>query len=192
MPTIGQTIRSARKTKRLSQEALGKLVGVTRVAVSEWERDESLPRVATARKVAAVLDVAPSTLTPLSQDGVKSYHGTGPQDPYVEWDDLPVLARDTDQRSFKLVIEDSAMSPVFNVGDTITVNPSETAWDGCHVIAMTPDGSTGMMRNYRIRPYGGCDLWPFNPEYTTETLIDDGADRIIGLVTAHERQLSRP
>lgn len=35
--TIGQKIRTHRKRLRLSQEKLGKMVGVTKAAVSQWE-----------------------------------------------------------------------------------------------------------------------------------------------------------
>jgi transcriptional regulator with XRE-family HTH domain len=196
MPTVGNVIRSARKDKRLSQGALAQLVGVTRVAVSEWERDVSLPRVKTARKIAGVLDISPAALTPLSQAGVRPYHHNELQHPYVQWDDLPKLATEKSSdpaalETFKLTLTSASMSPVMNAGDVVTVDPLETAWDGCYVIAMTADGSVGMLRNYRIRQFGGCDLWANNPAFGTETLVDDGANRIIGVVVAHERRITR-
>lgn len=37
METMGDRIRTLREARKLSQEALGKLVGVTKGAVSQWE-----------------------------------------------------------------------------------------------------------------------------------------------------------
>lgn len=37
METMGDRIKTLREARRLSQEALGKLVGVTKGAVSQWE-----------------------------------------------------------------------------------------------------------------------------------------------------------
>ena len=43
--TIGQRIAELRKEKRLSQEALGDLLGVSRQAISKWESDITLPEI---------------------------------------------------------------------------------------------------------------------------------------------------
>ena len=41
--TIGETIQSLRTKRRLSQEQLAELVGVSRQAVSKWELNAALP-----------------------------------------------------------------------------------------------------------------------------------------------------
>ena len=43
--TLGQRIAELRKEKRLSQEALGDLLGVSRQAISKWESDITLPEI---------------------------------------------------------------------------------------------------------------------------------------------------
>lgn len=55
--SLGQRIFKARKRKGLSQEALGKRLGVTREAVSQWEADVSEPTAARMRKASVILDV---------------------------------------------------------------------------------------------------------------------------------------
>lgn len=39
METMGERIRTLREAKRLTQDQLGKLVGVSKSAVSQWELD---------------------------------------------------------------------------------------------------------------------------------------------------------
>ena len=41
--TLGRRIQEARKAAGLSQESLGERLGVSRQAVSRWERDETMP-----------------------------------------------------------------------------------------------------------------------------------------------------
>lgn len=41
MESMGQRIRRLREAKRLSQPELGKLIGVTKGAVSQWERGDT-------------------------------------------------------------------------------------------------------------------------------------------------------
>lgn len=53
-----QRIKSARTGKRLSQPQLAKQLGVTRNAVSMWERGDAEPKSATLRKAAVILDVS--------------------------------------------------------------------------------------------------------------------------------------
>ena len=55
--SLGKRIRTARKAKDLSQSKLGKLLGLTRNAVSQWEGDISEPRPETLRKLPVILDV---------------------------------------------------------------------------------------------------------------------------------------
>lgn len=43
-PRIGTMIRRARERKRMSQEDLAHLLGVSRSAVNAWERDRAYPR----------------------------------------------------------------------------------------------------------------------------------------------------
>ena len=45
MMTLGQRIQELRKSRDLSQEALGEILGVSRQAVSRWEMDGAVPEV---------------------------------------------------------------------------------------------------------------------------------------------------
>ena len=54
------TIRliKTRREKRLSQQALADLIGVSRSALAQWETDMSRPSLDNLRKIAEVLDVS--------------------------------------------------------------------------------------------------------------------------------------
>jgi transcriptional regulator with XRE-family HTH domain len=51
--SLGAAIKAARETKGLSQEALGERMGVSRAAVSQWEKDRSRPDT---RKLSALAE----------------------------------------------------------------------------------------------------------------------------------------
>lgn len=55
--TLGQRFLHAREAKQISQSELARLLGVTRNAVSMWERDEAQPKSKTMQKAAVILDV---------------------------------------------------------------------------------------------------------------------------------------
>lgn len=66
--TIGEKLCKLRKQKGLSQEAVADAVGVSRQAVSKWERNESLPDLDNVRMLCLVLGVSADQL--LNEDPV--------------------------------------------------------------------------------------------------------------------------
>lgn len=60
--TLGLRIHKRRKELKLSQMALGKAVGVSNVAISQWERDETAPRGDALLSLAAALGCTPDYL----------------------------------------------------------------------------------------------------------------------------------
>ena len=57
MKSIGETIATLRKEKKMTQSDLAQKMNVTDKAVSKWERGISLPDVETISKLADVLEV---------------------------------------------------------------------------------------------------------------------------------------
>lgn len=58
MKSIGETIATLRKEKKMTQSDLAQKMNVTDKAVSKWERGISLPDVETISKLADVLEVS--------------------------------------------------------------------------------------------------------------------------------------
>lgn len=55
---IGQYIKQKRKEKKLTQQQLGDLVGVSFKAVSKWECGNSIPDISILKKVCKVLEIS--------------------------------------------------------------------------------------------------------------------------------------
>lgn len=52
---IGRRIKAMRKRRGLTQGGLADVFGISRTAVSQWERGMTLPTIETLERVAAVL-----------------------------------------------------------------------------------------------------------------------------------------
>jgi len=59
---IGEFIAELRKKKKITQEQLGKQVGVTGKAVSRWETGKSLPDISIINEVSKILNVTTTEL----------------------------------------------------------------------------------------------------------------------------------
>ena len=55
--TLGQRIQELRKQRGMSQEALGDALGVSRQAVSKWERDNGIPELDTLIVMSRLFEV---------------------------------------------------------------------------------------------------------------------------------------
>ena len=56
----GQRLKSLRKEKKMSQEKLGSLLNISKVAVSNWENAKSFPTMDNLNELAKVLEVEPN------------------------------------------------------------------------------------------------------------------------------------
>lgn len=95
--TLGETILTLRKQKKLSQEDVGAILGVSRQAVSKWETDQSLPDTGNLLALADLLEVSVEELTGRGSDGPASPPAPAPPEPEGETPPaprrrLPVLA----------------------------------------------------------------------------------------------------
>jgi transcriptional regulator with XRE-family HTH domain len=60
MTTIGERIRYARRLHPdMTQSALGRLIGVSRAAISQFEKDDTRPRPGNVERLAAVFECSP-------------------------------------------------------------------------------------------------------------------------------------
>ena len=62
--TSGEKIRAARKSKGLSQQKLGEMVGISQQAINQIETNKTRPTLDTIRKIAKALQVWTMNLLP--------------------------------------------------------------------------------------------------------------------------------
>ena len=65
---LGDRIASLRKEKKLSQEALGELVGVSRQAVSKWESNKAVPDIQNCIAMSKALGISMAELLELETE----------------------------------------------------------------------------------------------------------------------------
>ena len=55
---IGDIIREHRKNKNMTQEELGKIIFVSKQAVSKWKNGRTLPNLETLQKLSEILEIS--------------------------------------------------------------------------------------------------------------------------------------
>jgi transcriptional regulator with XRE-family HTH domain len=76
MEYFGLKLQTLRKKASMSQDDLAELIGVSRQAISKWERSEALPDLYNAKKLAEVFSI---TLDELMDIEIKSIDKTNPK-----------------------------------------------------------------------------------------------------------------
>lgn len=181
--TTGNRILLRRKTRELTQKQLAGLVKVSHVAISQWEKDETLPRGENLLRLAEALECAPAYLI----DGEGPIFDRSPAVtgfsaiPLIALADVqqwaegkrahfePVLSseRVLSEGTFAVRIEDHAMTPAYLPGDVVIIDPLLLPLPGDTVLAFQSD--IALLRTYR--PRGKIDdvpqfeLAPANIDY---------------------------
>lgn len=85
---MGDRIHARRKELKINQAALGKMVGVSNVAISQWERGETEPRGDNLLSLAKALQCTPEFLLHGEPSGSNVVYAG----PYVKGKNYPVLS----------------------------------------------------------------------------------------------------
>lgn len=161
--TIGEKIRKLRDSLKLSQEELGKSVGVTKAAISAIESGRSKdPKLATFFKIAKRLGVDPEWL---------AIGKSAPDLSKVKQEELDHP---------HMTISDDSMAPVYIRGSKIYYDPSKRPKPG-DVIVLEING-TMHIRKMRQLETGGIECVPLNDFYPKQQCeVSD----IEGVATKH-------
>lgn len=98
--SFGERVRSARKTRALSQEQLAKLIGVSAQAVSFWEADRNKPEAGTLAALAEALGVTATFLL----SGKPNQSGQPSKPPEDRANRLDAVARELRDIQARLVV----------------------------------------------------------------------------------------
>jgi transcriptional regulator with XRE-family HTH domain len=207
--TLGNRIRNARLAARLTKTALAARVGVSRTAVGQWEKDESVPRKDNILAMAKELGVPPHTfdlfgggnsVTHLRENADRKLilllhwndlrHVRGGkvsmtallEHEYIEGDSL------ISSESFAVKLEDESMEPTFYRGDIVVLDPAVTTQDTDCVLVRLRDSPKHVFRHYVPRRGGAFDLVAENPEFPTVTSNSSTQVEVLGVMVEHRRK----
>lgn len=200
-----------RKELGLTQAETALAVGVSRVSISQWEKGETSPKGVNLHKLANVLKCDPSWLltgqgSPVPANTEPSNVEAGPElqgaYPVISWvqagdwsqiheinrleaDHYPCPVKCSKQ-TFLLKVCGMSMSPVFNEGELIFVDPDVQPTNGKYVIARLDDENEATFKQLIIES-GHKFLKAANPDWPTKIQPINGNCTIVGVVISAMR-----
>lgn len=209
---IGKKLKEARLKKRLSQEQLGKMVGVSRATISKWESDLALPTRVNYPKLAKALDVPMEIMHPIHKSNINILDlDVDMKDiTLVDWKDLDNFLSNKDGTTpnmgsiikvsadlglelFGALVEDNSMFPIMHSKDILVIDEAATIKSNDYVVVKINSNNEFILRKYVDRGVNSnhervYDLIAENPDYVTITCNGENQGRIIGKVVEHRRQ----
>lgn len=206
--TIGDRIRARRKELKLSQVKLAFLVGVSNVAVSQWERDETEPTGDNLLSLSSALECQPQFIIRGDSASNKNnnvrymgpYRARG-EYPLISWisagmwceaiepyhrnaiDRWYETALDCSEGSFWLEVKGDSMTAPSGLsipeGTVILVDPEVEPMNGKLVVAKLENENEATFKKYVVDA-GNKYLKPLNPQYNLIPI--NGNCRIVGVV----------
>lgn len=189
--TLADRIKRLRRHKGLTQRELGQLVGVSRTAVTLWERgDTQALKGKNLLQAAQALGVSPSYLETGKEDGeleagppVGDYRraplvGTAQLGDGGYWHELEyptghgdgvVDAPTRDPNAYAIRVRGDSMAPAIRSGWIVVVEPSRDVIPGEYVLVRTSDGRS-MVKELLFRRDGEVSLMSVNDEHGRLTL----------------------
>jgi transcriptional regulator with XRE-family HTH domain len=205
--TLHRRIREARKHAGLTQERLGERIGVTKQAVTQWERDrfperENLIKIADATCVPLGWLATGVPLPERTQDGTLKWRNEGGRTvplttldhaiagtvDYVTHERMPAVFP-CGNKAFAVIVMDRSNAPTIAIGDRLIVDPDQTCQPNDIVLAAS-DGRPviGELR-YETTPAGHVVVVaPLNTSFPAAR-SDLAHILLVGPVAEHTRSL---
>lgn len=175
--STGANIRRLRKQRKLTQDQLGDMVGVSRSTITQWERGWTTPRMGNVQLLAGALGVStadiiadelppsnaikPATAKPAYAPLLGRVHAGQAQEPDVLHDAIPVpyeIIKRHPQGYF-LQVEGDCMDNVYPEGCYILIDPEQRPSNGS-IAVVSIDGADYVMR----RLYRGANTLILSPD----------------------------
>jgi transcriptional regulator with XRE-family HTH domain len=210
--TVGERIRNARKKLGLTQVQLAKKVGVSRGAIYQWEKDLNIPRPDKVPRLAAVLGLDVTALSPFGGGTVAPIDRDHKSNYVVllQWSDLIAIGAggkmkmsalkksgyievdvDISPECKALRIEDNSMEPGYHKRDVIILDPNAQPQENDHVLVRLLQTNEHIFRLYVPRRGGAYDLLAENPDYPTVTVNAKFPAEIMGVEVEHRKKRHR-
>ena len=194
--SIARNIRAVRTRNNLTQEEFGEIVGVSSMAVSQWETGRAVPRMGAVQKISdyfhiskgSLIDEDSSALTKLPISGstatlplrtLGKVHAGVMDDEEIQVPERVVLAYPD---AFLLRVEGNCMDRVIPEGSHVVVVPHKEPTNGS-IVVIHDDAYEAVMRRY----YKGSSALMLSPDSYEEgyqdIIVHDGQEiTLIGVV----------
>lgn len=173
---IHSKIREGRQRLNLSEAAFGKLVGVSRAAVQQWERpDGTAPKLDRLQAVADALNItvaellSPESLPPSDEAHVVS-HLAPKIVPTIDWGDLMTAKL---PHVFKIELTDNSMAPRAPAGAHVEFTRGLEPKPGDGVLVKDRSGHH-YFREYKSSRVGVWSAHAYNPAYEALDSVEAG------------------
>lgn len=200
--SIARNIRAVRTRNNLTQEEFGEIVGVSSMAVSQWETGRAVPRMGAVQKISdyfhiskgSLIDEDSSTLTKLPISGStatlplrtlgKVHAGVMDDETICDDEEIQVPKRVVlaYPDAFLLRVEGNCMDRVIPEGSHVVVAPHKEPANGS-IVVIHDDAYEAIMRRY----YKGSSALMLSPDSYEEEyqdiIVHDGQEiTLIGVV----------
>ena len=200
---VGDYIKSLRKSKGLTQEELGNMIGVKKAAVQKWESGmvQNLKRN-TIKQLSDIFEVSPasfidnddpieSNATILPQEkirmipvyeSVSAGFGAYADNYILEYIPLFISSDEEARNTLCIKVQGNSMYPKIEDGDSIQVLKQDWCESGQVAIVLI-DGETAVVKKVQYDK-SSITLLSFNPEYAPRVFKGAERDRlkILGIV----------
>ena len=210
--SAGERIRSRRKALKLTQSVVASGIGVSHVAVSQWEKDETVPRGENLLRLAELLqctaawiidgegevfaaplnvsDVSALPLITLAQAAAWMQE----QRLLIQQQATRFLYSDSrlSESALAITLEDAAMQPDYRPGDTLIFDPAVNPQPGDVVLALI--NGLAQVRIYRLMAEQHDEqifsLRPLNDDFPVQTSSEKKIE-LIGTMMEMRRYRAR-
>ena len=208
--SVADQIKKGRLAKGWSQERLGEEVGVSRAAIAQWENPALTPKLKDQHilELSRALDRPPSAFQRFGGDTVTASPRKHPI-LLLSWDELRHLteggqvlkealkkphylevSKEISRKAIAFTIQDDSMSPEFQVGEEIIIDPDVKPVDEDDYIVVRLKSGEHLFRRYRPRG-GAYDLVAENPHWDTVSVNTRTPATILGTMVEHRKRRRR-
>lgn len=197
-------LRSLRKQKGISMKALGKEMGVSEGAISQYETGKREADYEMTLKIAEFFGVTVDYLLRGSAEATAVLRipvlGSVPAgipleaiEDIVDWEEIPVSMANGDKAFFALQVKGDSMYPDYLPGDIVIVRKTPCCESGEDCVVYV-NGYDATLKQVKLSDEG-LTLLPRNPEYPPRTFTRDEVNSlpvtIAGVVVELRRKVGK-
>lgn len=189
MNTLGQRLLGLRKDKKLSREALGAKIGVSKTAIKNWEDGENVPKLEYLQLLSEYFKCSVEYLTDGTPDGdnfkkvqekpvrlapVLNFVQAGEfceyHDDAISGESEPVIG-DAGVNVYWIKLEGNSMEPDFESGELVLIDPDMQPNPADYVVALRKGEKAVTFKKWRPRGFDETtgeeysQLIPSNPDF---------------------------